>query len=113
MTGHERQALIHARRPTAVARGVQANRREAETLADDLRSIEAVIKLIEPNFNVRRIAPKRRNWPSPPFKKGQCFENVLAVLREARAPLSVYETIDELPARRASQARPQRIATAA
>src|SRR5438105_12633258 len=43
------------------------NKTEALQLADSMRHVEAVIKMLDPTFNLRRIAVKRRQ-PNPWFK---------------------------------------------
>ena len=40
------------------------NKTEALRLADSMRHVEAVIKMLDPTFNLRRIAVKRRQ-PNP------------------------------------------------
>lgn len=36
------------------------NRKRAEQLADDMKHVEAVIRMLSPGFDTRRIAVKRR-----------------------------------------------------
>jgi hypothetical protein len=43
---------------------------EALRLADSMRHVEAVIKMLDPTFNIRRISVKRRQ-PNPWFKRGK------------------------------------------
>ena len=86
-----------------------ANKLQGERLADDVRHVEAVIKMLEPGFNIGTIAPKRRNKPSLYFKKGKCFVHVLAVLRAAPEPMTIQEIIVAML--RAWNAEPTRDAT--
>ena len=39
---------------------IQQNKREAEKLADDMRHVEAVIKMFDPDYSVRAISARRR-----------------------------------------------------
>jgi len=75
---------------------IVAHKVEGERLAEQMRHIEAVIKMLDPAFNIATIAPKRRNKPSPYFKKGKCFQHVLGVLRGATAPMTANEIITTL-----------------
>jgi hypothetical protein len=43
------------------------NKTEALRLAESMRHVEAVIKMLDPTYNLRRIAVKRRQ-PNPWFK---------------------------------------------
>jgi hypothetical protein len=45
------------------------NKTEALRLAESMRHVEAVIKMLDPTYNLRRIAVKRRQ-PNPWFKRG-------------------------------------------
>jgi hypothetical protein len=48
------------------------NKSEAERLAQTMKHVEAVLKLLDPNFNLRPIAIRRRK-PNPYFKRGTIF----------------------------------------
>ncbi len=72
---------------------IQDNKRQAERLADDMRHVEAVIKMLDPEFNVRSIAPKRRNKPNPHFKKGTFWSMALGILRDAPEPITSTQII--------------------
>ena len=63
------------------------NKREAERLADDMRHVEAVLKLLQPGYDVRPIAVRRRKT-NPWFKRGTVLRNALDVLRTAQEPMS-------------------------
>jgi hypothetical protein len=52
--------------------------------------VEAVIKMLHPTYNLRRISVKRRKtgrW----FKRGTLYRKALDVLRTAEKPLSATE----------------------
>ena len=75
---------------------IKANRDEADRLREDMLHIEAVLKLLEPGFSVRRIAAKRKNSQNPLFKRGTTFRAVLDVLREASTPMTAQEIVTAL-----------------
>ena len=70
---------------------IQENKEEAQRLAGQMIHVEAVIKMLDPTFNLRRIAVKRRK-PNPWFKRGTLFRAALAALRGATAPMTVRES---------------------
>jgi len=66
------------------------NKAEAKKLAEAMRHVEAVLKLIEPGYDVRPIAVRRRK-PNPYFKRGTVFRAALDVLRKATGPMTTAE----------------------
>jgi hypothetical protein len=70
---------------------IKDNARQAEKLAADMIHVEAVLRMLDPAFNARGIAAKRRNQGNPYFKKGACARHVMDVLREAKAPMTGRE----------------------
>jgi hypothetical protein len=46
---------------------------QASRLASDMRHVEAVIRMFDPAYDVRRIAVKRRQKKNPWFKRGHMF----------------------------------------
>ena len=66
------------------------NKREAERLANDMRHVEAVLKLLQPGYNVRPIAVRRRK-PNPWFKRGTVFRHVLDIMRGAKEPMTARQ----------------------
>jgi hypothetical protein len=71
-----------------------ANQRQAKKLADDMRHVEAVIRIFDPAFDVRHIKGRRRNRANAWFRHGTMFRAVLDVLRAATEPVSA-KTIAE------------------
>jgi hypothetical protein len=67
------------------------NRKEAKRLAENMKHVEAVIKIFDPVYSVRSIAAKRKQKTNPWFKRGTLFREVLGVLRTASAPMTVRE----------------------
>jgi hypothetical protein len=58
-----------------------------------MREIESVIKMMDPEFRINRIAV-RRMQPNGFFKRGTVTRLCLTVLREAGEPLTVRQIID-------------------
>src|ERR1700682_4328971 len=71
------------------------NKTEALKLADQMRHVEAVIKMLDPTFNLRRIAVKRRQ-PNPWFKRGTVYRRAVDVLRTATEPLTAREIAERV-----------------
>jgi hypothetical protein len=63
-----------------------ANKREAIRLRTAMMQVEAVVKMLQPDFNVRGIAAKRRNKSNPWFKRGRLFRSAVDVMRRAGIP---------------------------
>jgi hypothetical protein len=70
---------------------VLACQAQASRLASDMRHVEAVIRMFDPAYDVRRIAVKRRQKRNPWFKRGHMFRAAIDVLREAGGPLETRE----------------------
>ena len=62
---------------------LNANRKEAERIAADMRHVKAVIQMLEPGFDVTGIAARRRYRTNQHFKRGTIFNRALDVLRVA------------------------------
>src|ERR1700694_298824 len=66
------------------------NRQEAESLREQMRHIEAVIKMLVPDYNLNRITVKRRQtgkW----FKRGTLYRRAVDVLRTATEPMTATD----------------------
>src|SRR4030081_1307510 len=92
--------LLHAE----FAGKLLANKREAIRLRTAMMQVEAVVKMLQPDFNVCGIAAKRRNKSNPWFKRGTPFRSAVDVLRRAEAPMTAREIADALVADKAPQA---------
>lgn len=66
------------------------NKAEHARLAESMKHVEAVLKLLDPAYEVRRIAVRRRK-PNPWFKRGTLFRQALDVMRVTREPLTARE----------------------
>lgn len=75
---------------------IKDNRHEAKRLAESMKHVEAVLKLIQPGFDPRRIAARRKNRTNPYFERGTVFRAVLNILREASTPITAREIVDSL-----------------
>jgi hypothetical protein len=95
-----RRGLLHAE----LAGNILANKREAIRLRAAVMQVEAVVKMLQPGFNVASIAAKRRNKSNPWFKRGTLFGSAVDVLRQAQAPMTAREIADTLIAGKAPQA---------
>jgi hypothetical protein len=73
-----------------IAGKIADNKREAARLVQDMRHVEAVMKLLDPSFSARGIAVRRRK-PNPWFKRGTIFRHALEAMREAQEPLTATE----------------------
>jgi hypothetical protein len=54
--------------------------------------VEAVIKMLAPDFNVSRISPKRRVIGNPWFKRGTMFRSAVDVMRRAGTPMTARDS---------------------
>ena len=61
------------------------NKAEAKRLAAAMVHVEAVLKMLQPGYDVRPIAVRRRK-PNPYFKRGTVWRSALDVLRGADSP---------------------------
>ena len=66
------------------------NKAQAKRLAQAMVHVEAVLKMLDPAYDVRPIAVRRRK-PNPWFKRGTVFREALGVLRKAEGPLTGRE----------------------
>ena len=71
------------------------NKAEAIKLSGKMLHVEAVIKMLDPAFNLRRIAVKRRQ-PNPWFKRGTVYRRAVDALRTASEPLTAREIAERV-----------------
>ncbi|HXQ53773.1 MAG TPA: hypothetical protein VN802_21955 [Stellaceae bacterium] len=67
---------------------IKDNRREAKRLAQDMKHVEAVLKMLEPDFNLRGISTRRRYERHAPFTRGKGTRHIMDTLRVATEPLT-------------------------
>jgi hypothetical protein len=83
---------------------IEGNRKHGDKLRAQMVQVEAVIKMLAPDFNVGRIAPERRVVGNPWFKRGTLFRSALDVMRRAAVPMTAREIADALIADKAPEA---------
>jgi hypothetical protein len=83
---------------------IETNRHNGDKLRGQMVQVEAVIKMLAPDFSVAAIAAKRRNKSNPWFKRGTLFRSAVDVLRRASTPMTAREIAEALIADKAPQA---------
>ena len=83
------------------------NRKEAKRLAENMEHVEAVIRLFDPAYDVRRITARRRYKGNGIFKRGTILRHALDVLRKAQVPLTAREVTERLLAERRATLTPK------
>jgi hypothetical protein len=79
-------------------------------LAGQMLHVEAVIKMLDPTFNIRRISVKLRQ-PNPWFKRGTIYRRAVDVLRTATEPMTARKVAERTLAA-AGIAKPNKAALA-
>lgn len=72
---------------------IKDNRKQAERLIEDMKHVEAVLRMYDPNYNVAAIIGRRRINGNPWFKRGTLFRCALDTLRTAAKPLTARELV--------------------
>src|ERR1700716_4053454 len=57
--------------------------------------VEALIKMLDPTYNLERISVKRRK-PNPWFKRGTVYRRAVDVLRTATEPMTAREIAERV-----------------
>jgi hypothetical protein len=70
---------------------IEGNRKSGDKLRAQMVQVEAVMKMLNPEVNLRGIAVKRRNQGNPWFKRGTLYRSAIDVLRVAGKPLTARE----------------------
>src|SRR5256885_15896737 len=71
------------------------NKQEHESLAEQMRHVEAVIKMLDPSYSLRAISVKRRR-PNAWFKRCSVYRRAVDVLRTATEPLTAKEIAERV-----------------
>jgi hypothetical protein len=74
---------------------INDNKREAQRLTEAMKHVEAVLRMLEPGYNVRRIAVRRRKL-NPWFKRGTIYRIALDILRDADGPLTTRQITERM-----------------
>jgi hypothetical protein len=80
------------------------NRKEGKRLAENMKHVEAVIRLFDPAYDVTRIAARRRYKGNAWFKRGTILRHALDALRKAQGPLTAREITEQMLTARGVQA---------
>jgi hypothetical protein len=80
------------------------NKIAAVKIRTAMMQVEAVLKMLQPDFNIRVIAPKRRVIGNPWFKRGTLYRSAVDVMRRAGRPMTAREITDALIAEKAPAA---------
>jgi hypothetical protein len=71
------------------------NKSEARRLIAAMKQVEGVMKLLQPGYDVRPIAVRRRK-PNPWFRRGTVFRATLDVLRTATEPMTARQITEAM-----------------
>jgi hypothetical protein len=86
------------------------NKQEHANLAEQMRHVEAVIKMLDPGYSLRAISVKRRK-PNPWFKRGTVYRRAVDAMRTADQPLTAREIAERvLVAAKVDDAKPAAVA---
>jgi hypothetical protein len=80
---------------------IETNSKSGDKLRSQMVQVEAVMKMLDPEFNAWAISAKRRNRGNPWFRRGTLCRAVVDTLRRAERPMTAD---DNLPRR----CRPER-----
>jgi hypothetical protein len=75
---------------------IKDNKREAARLVLDMKHVEAVLRLLEPGFNVSAIAARRKYKSTAPFKRGHSFRLIMDILRKATEPVTTRQIVETI-----------------
>ncbi len=70
---------------------IEGNRKHGDKLRMQMMQVEAVMKMLNPEVNLRAIAVKRRNQGNPWFKRGTLYRAAVDTLRRAEKPIMARE----------------------
>ncbi|HUZ31404.1 MAG TPA: hypothetical protein VMV19_04755 [Xanthobacteraceae bacterium] len=74
---------------------LQTSKRETDRLTEAMQHVEAVLKLLQPDYRLQRIVVRRRK-PNPFFKRGTLLRHAFDALRTAHQPLTPREIATRL-----------------
>lgn len=69
---------------------------EIDRISSDLRHIDASIKILSPEFDLRTVRPKEHRKRNTYFKNGECQRLVLDILREGAAAMTSREISESI-----------------
>lgn len=71
------------------------NKQQHANLAERMRQVEAVIKMLDPGYSLKAISVKRRK-PNPWFKRGTVYRRAVDALRTAEQSLTAREIAERV-----------------
>ena len=83
---------------------IETNRKGGDRLRAQMMQVEAVMKILDPEVNLRLRAPKRRNTGNPWFKRGTLYRAVVDTLRRATGPMTADDICQALLAGKTPEA---------
>ncbi|MCU1250010.1 MAG: hypothetical protein JWQ49_3039 [Edaphobacter sp.] len=70
---------------------IETNRKSGDKPRSQMVQVEAVMKMLDPEFSARSISAKRRNTGNPWFRRGTMYRSAVDVLRQAGTPMTARE----------------------
>jgi hypothetical protein len=89
---------------------IETNRKSGDKLRAQMVQVEAVMKMLDPEVNLRIIAPKRRVIGNPWFKRGTLYRSAIDVLRTSQGPLAAADMVRAMLAAKGATATRQQAA---
>ena len=74
--------------------------KEIGRIAEEVKALDATIKLFEPDYRINSIKPKRFQRKNQFFKHSEAHKLVLEILRDAKAPISTVVIAEEAQRRK-------------
>lgn len=78
------------------------NKSQARKLAESMKHVEAVMRLLQPGCRIQGISVRRR-LHNPWFKRGTLLRHAIDVLRKAERPLTTSEIVSRMIAAKGVQ----------
>ncbi|VVM07623.1 hypothetical protein [Methylacidimicrobium tartarophylax] len=88
---------------------IDHHRKEIERIGDDLRHVDATIKVFAPDMNLRTVRAKEHRRRNSYFAPGEGPRTILGALRIAGQPLTTREVTERAMAERGIELTPERI----
>lgn len=74
---------------------LKESKKETARIAADMKKVEAVMKLFDPDYSLRGIAVRRRR-KNPWFKRGTLFRAAVDAMRDAQGPLTTRQIAERM-----------------
>ena len=96
---HVISALVSKR--SEVAGLIDHHKKELSRLADEVKTLDASIKIFDPTYRIQGIKPRAYRKQNIFFKSGEANRLLLDILRDANEPLSALAVVDAVIERKA------------